>query len=202
MTQMAIHSIAGDDIIRHFVGSFEADGQRAPRQLLAVLRQGRFFALAPEGTGESRLRRLNSGWLLPVTEVIRQGNYLLERKGSSARFLAQIICDEFHESKFSIFIREPYLRPGDRSEILKELSFVGDSLYKIIDAGLIDEMSLAEAIRRFMVSWSFLLVVVAHSARCKNESDLVSEAISIAVNAYDGESYLYWRKESPGALLI
>jgi hypothetical protein len=201
MTQMTIYPIAGEDIVQHFVGTFEADGQHVPRQLFNVVRQGSFFALAPTGTHERRLRRLNSGRLLPVTEVIRQGGYLLERVGSSAGFLAQIICDEFRDSKFTIFIREPYLRPGSRSEILNELSFVGDRLYKIINAGLTDETSLAEAIKRFTVSWSFLLIVVAYSDRWKSVSELVSEAILIVVNAYDGESYLYWRKDSPPPFL-
>jgi hypothetical protein len=202
MTQIAIHPIAGEDIVQHFVGKFEADGQRAPCQLIDVLGQGSFFVLAPVGTDESRLRRLNTGRLLPVVEVIRRGGYILERVASTAGFLAQIIYDEFHNGKFSVFIREPYLKPGDRSEILNELSFVGDSKYKIIDVRLTDEVSLTEAIKLFTVSWSFLLIVAAHSGRCKNASELVSEAILIAVNAYDGESYLYWRKDSPERLFL
>ena len=137
-----------------------------------------------------------------MTEVIRQGGYLLERVGNTAASLAKVIYDEFRDSQFSIFIREPYLRPGDKSKILNELSFVGDSLYKIICSDLTDEASLAAAIRKFTVSWSFLLIVAAHSDPCKNTSELVSGAILIAVNAYDGESYLFWRKDSPGPFAL
>src|SRR6476646_7525560 len=49
---------------------------------------------------------------------------------------------------------------------------------------------------RFQVSWSFLLFVIDAELHELNLADMYERSYLIAVNAYDGESYLYWLRHN------
>jgi hypothetical protein len=196
MTNVASYRLDGLDVITHFVSIFEVAGKQPPIHLLDTLTKGKFFALAPEGIDPVKLKQFNLGGVVPAGRITQHGSHFTHEVNSLASSLAKIICSKFSDRKYSIVIREPYLKVGDKSEILNELSLIDDGLFAEFDGDLIDEPSLTGAIRRYTVPWSFLLIV-ADEARVKDGFDeLVSRSNLIAVNAYDGESYLYWRRDA------
>lgn len=196
MVKIVSYELGGPEVFQHFVNAFEMKGRPAPNHLFDILTKGKFFALAPEGIGSGRIKQFNLGGVAPSGEVTLHGNYILTRVGNLASSLARIICRKILGQKFLVAIREPYLKPGDKTEILNELSFIGDELFTMLDGDILDEASLSEAIRRYTVSWSFLLMVADQLDEPRDLDELVSRSNLIAVNAYDGESYLYWLRDA------
>ncbi len=201
-----------EDAITHFLEVADADGQGLSSVMQAYLEGGRFFALAPSGVPHSRLKKFRSGCLLPPDaertflprfEDVTGRRLVAVPVGDLADEMAKIICRSSKQyPTVTTFIREPYLRPSDRSERLSELVPVGRALYKPIALKECSPADLTNDIRNFQVSWSFLLILSAVDIHEGDLDAILANAILISVGAYDGESYLYWmpgtnRQSSP-----
>jgi len=200
MTNVTPHELPGAHAIAYFASIFEANGKPAPANLADVLRGGKIFALAPEDICDARLLQFTTGGLAPIPEEKRSSEYVFQKIGNWAEYLAKEVCSHLRAKRFSIFIREPYLQVGGKSKIISELSFVADGLYKIIGTDIIEQGALTAEIRKFTVPWSFLLIVAPRSSGYNDIDEMVAVADLIAVGAYDGESYLYWYKTKNGRL--
>jgi hypothetical protein len=195
MREIEAYSLAGEDIVHYFLSVLMQSEKEVPSELEAMLSMGRFFVLAPQGMDEIRLKQLRMGGVVPSGPRVRIGEHILTKTGNLADALANTILKKYLGRDCVVFIREPYLKLSDKSDIVKELSPVDSELFKIMKMDDLNESVLGEAIRRFTVVWSFLLMVSKPSPKEDHIADLISAASLIAVGAYDGESYLFWCRQ-------
>jgi len=112
-----------------------------------------------------------------------------------AEELAELVCRSSINMPLAMaFIREPYLKYGDKSDILAGLTSIGSALFKVLSLRDCDVSKLTDEIRRFQVSWSFLLIVAEVGFDETDMEVILANASTMIVNAYDGESYLCWMR--------
>lgn len=191
--KIASHQLKPDDALDHFLAMIGADGKKMSDDYASMLSRGYFFVLAPENTPLTRLQQLKLGGIVPSRERAQDGNFTIERVNNCAHALAEVIHRNFQNRKPLIAIREPYLTLEDKTDLVKDLTDVDGSLFKVIREN-IELPALSRDIARFATPWSFLLFVVETREKDMSIAALVRNAELIAVNAYDGESYLYWVK--------
>ncbi len=184
-----------NDAIHHLGAVVDVDGRGLFAAISPYLAGGRFFALVPEGTTCSRMKQLNVGGLvsLPTQKEKSQGLALVPNL--SWYFAKTINRIGNLLPRMTAFIREPYLENGDKSELVTNLVSINETLYKVVDLKQTAINQLESDIRRYQVSWSFFMLVSEVAQDEKDIKAILSRAVCVAVNAYDGESYLYWLAE-------
>jgi murein tripeptide amidase MpaA len=184
-----------DDAIPHFSAVVNADG----RDLFSLASQyvggGHFFALVPKGTPYDRVKQLKLGGLISLPRQEEKSMRLIPVRNLSECFTKEVYETAKSFAGATAFIREPYLEPGDKSDLLSGLALINEALFKVINLKECTSSELESSIQRYQVSWSFLLLISDVDQYETNIISILSRAICIAVNAYDGESYLYWIPE-------
>lgn len=180
----------------YFCSIIEANGERLTPELSTLIQEGSFFAIAPKSVPKQRLNKFGLGGLITASAPAKVGGFLLSEVPHLAPYLAdQYLAAAHSASGVSVLIREPYLRIGDVSPIVSELVGIGKILYKKLEIFTLDRNVLSEQIRKFTVSWSHFSVL-SDKNEISTFGDLMSSALLCAVNAYDGESYIYWKRDN------
>jgi hypothetical protein len=203
MTEPSSYQLSFEEAISHFFCVVDADGKGLSSIISKYVRRGSFFAIAPIGTSYRRLLEFRQGGLVtssdredsgpPIRASQRDGEAFAVPIPDLAEAMATVICSRRRNIAIAtVFIREPYLTSLHKSDITSELIKIGTGLYKAIPAKVCNTSNLTQDIRRFQVPWSFLLILSNVDKQERNIEDIIANADTMAVNAYDGESYLYW----------
>ncbi len=196
MTSVISHRLNRNDAISHFRLTLETAGTGAQEQFLRVSDSGDFFALAPKGQTEDRLRQFQAGGLFPLGKLYKQGEYTIREVTYHADALAPLV--KRHAKKLRrpiVLLHEPYLTERDNTEIVRELTKIDSALYKVVLPDEVATADLARDIGRFTVSWHTLVILTEREESLQIEG-IMRDAMLVAVGAYKGESYIYWLRRS------
>lgn len=193
MNAIKLYKLEREDVLSHFLSVIDADGLRLSSKVLGYLDHGDFYVLAPIGLAYKRLKDFAEGQILaqgPLSEIGGRRVMKVDSLADSASELThQLLRDAFQATAF---IREPYLRQEDNSDIVDSLVPIDSALYEIVPLSKIDAPALTKLINRFQVSWSFLMIIADVDLEERDIAEVLNRAAAIAVNAYDGESFVWW----------
>jgi hypothetical protein len=187
------HDLKSNDAREYFLSAIDSDGGRLSACISGFVEDGKFTSLAPADAGYERLKQLSAGGLIRGSFQESKGAFKIEKMPNLAGELSRMLLKLARKSPSAfIYIREPYLTATDNDETVRSLVDVDGVLYKLLKVKECNEQALEKTILEFRVSWSFLLIV--SSSKDLSSTVILNEASAIAVNAYDGESYLIWTR--------
>jgi hypothetical protein len=193
------------EALSYFLTEIDWEGKALPPRVLGngMLEDGCLYAIAPKGTSGERLLRFRTGGLIPPTqEKIHVSGMRLVPIPSLSKELVSIIRNfSASDAGLNVFIREPLLTLRDKSPLVAGLRENEGVLFNAFALQTYDDANLEAEIRRRNVIWSFLLLLSGASCDTSSIKAIISSASFIAVNAYDGESYLYWVRKGTAAHL-
>jgi hypothetical protein len=196
MTDVISHRLDRNDAINHFLATLETGGSGAQERFLSMCDDGDFFALAPKGQTEERLRQFRNGGLFAPGKLRKKGKHIVTEVPNHADALASVIGTHLAKlARAAVLLHEPYLTECDKSKTLLELTTIGSARYKVLAPNQTTTADLAKEIGRFTVSWHALIILT------ENPDDfrlgpIAQGTVLLAVGAYDGESYAYWLRRA------
>jgi hypothetical protein len=194
------HLLSGTDALPHFLWTIETASRELAEEFSALANSGDFWSIAPAGTRPERLIEFRRGGLFPSgATYISGGRQITEVSIHGAELAAVITHQAAKLPKPVLLLHEPYLKKDNASEIARELTSIGTTLYKIVDIKKSTAASLTHDLAQFTVSWHALFILV-NQEQISPDLRIIQTAELIAVGAYDVESYLYWVKQTlPGS---
>jgi hypothetical protein len=176
--------------LAHVVSIVEMNGDKVENSIKQKLLRGKFFSLAPEKTDQARLLAFNSGGVTAQQPLQRVGQYEVAEVKNLAGSLADIVARALVSTPgSSLFFREPYL---NKDQVPSDFLKIGSGLFKKIESSGWEVFNLAKEVAYFTVSWNFLSIISAVTSLHPCFDELMEQVNFIAVNAYDGESYMFW----------
>jgi hypothetical protein len=151
-----------------------------PELTLRVLTNGEFFCFAPKGTADERLHKLSEGGLSGQNysfNITREFANLIFKKPS---FFGRVI-----------YFQDPFAIGSNKGAHEKDLILIGENLYFILSE-IKGEREVESAIKKYRSAWRFEAIGRDESLGRLSFSELIGSALSITIDAYDGESFLVW----------
>jgi hypothetical protein len=158
--------------------------------------KGGFLSLAREGMTEEALLRFGSGLMPPSPKTpTADGKYLVSEVKTLVLDMAKIILERARELRNpTLYLHEPYLKQNEpNTELSQALTAVDGRLFFVQALESVTPEELEERIYNYSVPWHSLALLVDRKELEPDLSSLMSDAVLIAVGAYDGESHLYWK---------
>jgi len=156
--------------------------------------KGSFFSLAREGLTGETLLRFDASMMPPSPKIpAGHGEYLVSEVKCLNFDMATIILQRARVLKHpTLYLHEPYLKQNEPNELSKALTAVGDRLFFVKGLETVSAKELEDRIHNYSVAWHSLALLVDRKELEPTLDSLLSDAVLIAVGAYDGESHLYW----------
>jgi len=194
MIETIPHQLPTDLALAHMLSIIEMNGEKTGDLVKNKLLGGKFFSLAPENTPQARLLDFDSGGVVAQQPRQPVGQYELAEVKSQAGRVADILLRVLATTRTSsLFIREPY---KNKDETQGEFLKIGSDLFKKIASGNWDAFNLTEEVKYYSVPWSFLSIISVVKSSLPSFDELMKQANCVAVNAYDGESYVFWVEDN------
>lgn len=174
------------------------------------LTHGKFYTILPENAFIEKMYEFSAGWIIPpkptgeIDSTIEGVKFNVHR----VKTLREELCHFFHaflkksnENKVIIeFTSGDYLTKNIDIKGVKTI-FFKDEVYFILDhKSSFDSIELA--VNKGCDDWHALIVLLNKSSELPvnlNDQDLeniCSNVFQVVTTAYDGESYLFWEKNS------
>jgi hypothetical protein len=186
-------SLPLDPALEYFRGVLEMAGLTGQTAIADRLRLGRFYAIAPAGTGLTKLLKFKEAGLLPDLPIYQSETHVIQAVDTTLAQAARIVNETIERHADSVlWIHEPMLTQIELMDRSRPARRLGEQLYLVYPTGCPHPRSTEDLLRYSLLSWHFLgfLVPTRHSAQ--STEDLVRSAKLMIVGAYDGESFVYW----------
>lgn len=197
---MVLREIPAASAIESFVSAIDAIGDRtAVATWVAHAARGAFYALAPPAVDGGRLVGVTRGGLLAAVETAaseQESGDVLAAGPPACEALARAVLEHLRRDRAGwLMIHKPYLDADEpRFRLVRERMLGGERFHLLATEGLC-VASLADCVRRFTLSWHFLMMAGHGATPPLLPSELPGTLTLLAVGAYDGESYLLWLRD-------
>lgn len=157
------------------------------------LANGAISALVPDGIPDNRLYDFEHGGIFAPAglSVVSQTN--VQPVANTAAYLASELV-QF--AGLDCLIHDPLKKMGEASQADGEPLLIEDSLFYLNRNCLKSEGEWQKKVRRNTLSWHFLLFVGRYpNPEYLSLKSIMLSSACVVVEAYDGESYLVWRRD-------
>lgn len=157
-----------------------------------MLANGTVSALVPECVPESRLYDLKHGGILAPLVSTGATASNIQPIPNTAEFLAKELGSL---DGLDCLIHDPLKEVGEAFDTDGQPTLIGGSLFYLSPNCIQPESNLLGKIRRNTLSWHFLQFIGRYQNKeLTTLNAVLQNSVCIVVGAYDGESYLIWRR--------
>lgn len=180
--------VAAVDYLIELLSQIEVGGT----DVRQVLFNGAVSAFVPDSTPENRLYDFKHGGVLMPAELGVKAHSSVQPVPNSAEFVAK----ELVQFKgLECLIHDPLKEIYEASEEDGEPMLVEGSLFYLNRCCTDSAAECQKAIRRNTLSWHFLMFLGSYSGQERlSRNAILQNSTCVVVGAYDGESYLIWRR--------
>lgn len=191
---ISMQPLEGAQTIDYFLEILKTGGAADADFNISQLQNGHFSAVVPQGVSPRRVERFSDGGLLETTEPAHViGNASVHAVPTALSAISAIMAKRIRRCADPVlWVHEPTLLEEEIKNSQVRCQTIDGQLYLVYENAPRTEPRLAEVIRYSTLSWHFLAFLTNDVHQVRSVSDLVRQAQTILVGAYDGESMLLW----------
>jgi hypothetical protein len=193
---IAAKPIPSAPALAYFFRTLQIGGGQPSRLNSILLGDGEFYAITPANVDENKLCKFEVGGLLAAPPKQRVGDQTIQSVPNTISAASLIIAhDLIGLADSTIWVHEALMTEREIAAN-KNLIYrkIGEHLYIIYQGELTSPTRIEKLLSYSLLSWHFLAFVTAGFDSAKTVDELVEHSSRILVGAYDGESFLYWKK--------
>lgn len=170
--------------------------------------EGQFFVLLPEGADVNRINNFSTGGLLPrgplkeikILNKIYQGEMINSLSVELANFIINHLKANDHRVCVFENVQSHPNDPHNQLEDKELLRYYNNEVYYFVDKKNLIFDKILSCIKNSNVFWHFLCVISQIDLKdtllttTESFSSISKHAIYIIFGAYDGEGYIFWKK--------
>ncbi|UGQ48739.1 hypothetical protein [Massilia endophytica] len=181
-----------EEVLPHFIETL-SQIQGGSADLARTLATGTVSVLAPDCTAQSRLYDFRHGGLLAPASLAEATAGNVQPVANTAGFLAKELVGF---GGMDCLVHDPLKQPGEASDTDGQAILIDGSLFYLNRQCMQSEADLVDRIRRNTLSWHFLQFIGRYrNSELSTLKSVLLHSVCIVVGAYDGESYLIWRRD-------